>query len=181
MEKESKENKVVVLPVIGDENNKTDIPITREEYTALLKEVSALRSGNAIVAKPKGKIATMKFIDDNPVVDFSPVRTTINNGKESLLFDVFLYDDKGLIKKKDINYLDFARNGDKREVTILRTDKEEITKEYGSVNVTYVDGYKTIFSGRQVPLAVTSEDYQSLIELPNGEKITVNNKCLNMV
>lgn len=166
------------------------ITLSGEEYKAIIDELGALKKQVGVLENKNvvsldedtSRIAFLRKVDEKYVIATSSAR--IKKGEDptfgKMEIDLTLKDGEKE-EKKTVDYLDFIRNADKVKVTILETKLiDRGIKEYGEVEVREVKEYKTVGTGLVVPLRSVNPIYESMVETPEGDKITVNNRFLNI-
>jgi len=161
------------------------IQIEEGKLLGILKRLEMLEkqaSGEAPVLEAvKTHTARLKRFDEKLIVGYDKgiiYEKKLIEGKEQQVMMITVQFQDGT--KKKIEYVkDYVQNNDIVEVKVLKTDVKDDEKRLGLVEVKRVDEYRTIGTGVKVPMRVITPIATSLIELPNGEKITINNEFLN--
>jgi hypothetical protein len=163
-----------------------------EQNRELMRQIQEKTQDNGSPIKVHRPITkrevSVRFISNKPVIGFAnkgvESRPTFvykapnpSDPKESIEFvDVILLGDKEPIK---VPYLDFLRDSDRRQCTVLETKEEPWEIEQGSVRQKSIVDYSSIETDIIVPVLITGVA-RSFVVLIDGNRVEINEKYVNM-
>lgn len=169
-----------------------DVVVSASQWSELQARIEELESRNKPqsplrAAKTHERTARVKFIDDLPVVGWVKDRkgnTVLDyTANANDPFITLILDKGGKSQEKKVKYFEgFLQAGDSIECTIIKMEAFESVKEYGTTTAKNVDysGYRTVDTGREVALEVKMYTHVSLIKLPDGREVKIDNEFLNI-
>lgn len=100
-------------------------------------------------------------------------------GKEWILYvDLLLNNGKKVVK---VPYLDFISNAERVKAKIVKKEKEEISTTEAYINQKEAHGeFGTLITDVVVPVESIVEEYTFEVELDNGEKLSLNERAINI-
>lgn len=168
----------------GPKSNVVSIP--QEQFNSLMERIERLEKGDSRpkVVKPKYYTARVWFLDDEKkqlVVGYGKNREDRRpDGSTYMSVEIF-YKDGEETKSKWLPWIDFRNSGKYEVGKILEIKPTEEVKQDGYTTLKNVDyeNYKTIDTGIEVPMEVTTVIRNYKIELPNGQVVELNESALN--
>lgn len=160
------------------ETEEKTVNISEKKLAGILKRLETLEKGEApIITTPLVRTALLTLVEGKPIIKFGGFSEEKNDRNEKELWIEVETNDG---EKRKMKYLDLIVKMEKIKVDILSLEVRENVQDYGYTNAKRVDGYKTVDTGVKVPLRVVTPEYFATVGLPDGEKLTVNNKVLNI-
>lgn len=171
-----------------------DVVMSGEEYKDLMRRLDNLETNkeNSPVKKHKKvkeNTAKIKMLGDKYILGYKLnkhqtaefIMEKQDNGTKRRKITLLLSDGKSELKEKVVDYLDdLIHNDDIYVCPIIKTELEEVVKTYGEAKVTSVKDYATYDTGGRVDMDVISYKKISIVKLPNGEEVEIDNLFLNM-
>lgn len=173
-----------VTPPEGEEND-DKVLVDRKQLDEILTRLQRVERGDApMIEEAREHTVRMRKVDNKYVVGIArkPYEKLDPKRNEDILYmDVYLYEGADAKpSKKTVEYTKFIAEAIEVECKILDTDIKVNEKVYGHVIKTKVDGFKTISQGVKVPVKTVTPERFYVIELPEGDKLKIHEKFVNM-
>jgi len=171
-----------------------DVVMSGEEYADLMRRIEKVEEkANASGVKKHKRVrentAKIKMMGDDYILGYKLnkhgtaefTKERQEDGSYRRKITLILGDGSGETREKKVDYLDdFMHNNDIHDVPIISIDKEEVVTSQGETTVKRVQDYATVDTGAKVEQEVVSYKKVYTVELPNGNKVELDQLFLNM-
>ena len=156
--------------------------VDKSVLDSLMSRVQSLETGSAVLAPEPVKDHTVRIrlIDDFVVSRIGRTWEERDDIGEIVLKAEIFYLKDGKEAKKTMGYLEFIHGA--KEVVAKVVEQNTVTKKdnFGTIEMTSVEGFKTLGTGMKRPLEVVHDERSFLIRLPSGEQLTVSERAVNI-
>lgn len=188
--------------------NDPQVTLKQSELTAIMQNIKDLQmqvaqgaAGKADIDEGTGKMrlratkerkVTVLFVNGKPLIGIKNMGSEAqpmkvydevdphNNQKRILVAHVQLQNlETGAITTEKVNWVEFIRNAEKRELRVLKTNEEAWEIEQGVVRKKEVDGYSTVELDVEVPLIVEGTVRVFVVDV-NGTAINIHEDYVNI-